>query len=213
MSALVLLLADGRFPSGGYSHSGGVEGAVAGGRLADVDELGPFLVGRLATAGRVSAALAAAACGGGHGLDLLDREASARMASPALRAASMAQGRHLLRAGAAVLGRRLPTGDAHHAVAMGIVGRAAGASVMEVARWAAYESVAGPAAAALRLLGLDPFATWALVASLDRQVEAVAAESAAAASGPLDRLPAASAPWLDIGAQHHASQEVRLFAS
>jgi hypothetical protein len=57
----LLLLSDGRFPAGGHAHSGGIEAAVMAGRVTDVDTLGLFLAGRLATAGRVAAALAAAA--------------------------------------------------------------------------------------------------------------------------------------------------------
>ncbi|MFC3500001.1 urease accessory protein UreF [Micromonospora krabiensis] len=60
-SSLLLLLADGRFPAGAHAHSGGLEAAVAAGRVTDLDSLEAFLVGRLATAGLVGAAFAAAA--------------------------------------------------------------------------------------------------------------------------------------------------------
>src|SRR5436305_7446170 len=100
----LLLLTDGRFPAGGYAHSGGVEAAVMAGRVTGVDTLAVFLAGRLTTAGRVAAALAAAACAGAHGVLAVDAEASARIPSPALRAASRTQGRQLLRTARAVLG-------------------------------------------------------------------------------------------------------------
>ncbi|MDP8970441.1 MAG: urease accessory protein, partial [Actinomycetota bacterium] len=51
-----LLLADGRFPSGGHAHSLGLEAAVADGRVRDLDTLGAFAAGRLATAGLCDAA-------------------------------------------------------------------------------------------------------------------------------------------------------------
>ncbi|MFF5180139.1 urease accessory protein UreF [Micromonospora sp. NPDC000316] len=60
-SSLVLLLADGRFPAGAHAHSGGLEAAVAAGRVDDLASLEAFLLGRLATAGLVGAAFAAAA--------------------------------------------------------------------------------------------------------------------------------------------------------
>ncbi|MFI5924811.1 urease accessory protein UreF [Micromonospora sp. NPDC051543] len=60
-SSLLLLLADGRFPAGAHAHSGGLEAAVAAGRVTDLASLEAFLVGRLATAGLVGAAFAAAA--------------------------------------------------------------------------------------------------------------------------------------------------------
>src|SRR5205085_11157472 len=95
-----LLLADGRFPSGGHARSGGVEEAVTSGRVTDLDSLRAFAAGRLATAGRVAAGLAALTCRGTWPVDVLDAEADARMASPALRAASRRQGRQLLRSAA-----------------------------------------------------------------------------------------------------------------
>ena len=61
-TAALLILADSRLPAGGHAHSGGLEPAVAAGRLSTVDDLGVFLRGRLRTSGLVAAALAAAAC-------------------------------------------------------------------------------------------------------------------------------------------------------
>ncbi|MGC5011462.1 urease accessory protein UreF [Streptosporangium sp. DT93] len=62
MNAALLLLADSRLPAGGHGHSGGVEEAVRMGAIQDLVGLAAFLRGRLATAGLVTAALAAAAC-------------------------------------------------------------------------------------------------------------------------------------------------------
>lgn len=201
---LALLYADGRFPSGGHAHSGGVEAAVEDGRITDVATLSAFLAGRLATAGRVAASLAAAACSGTWDPDRLDAEASARIASPALRAASRQQGAALLRAaGKGATSGRCP---AHLPVAMGLVAGAGGLSAVEAARWAAYDSLAGPASAAIRLLGLDPIATWGVVAGMAAEVDRVAGEAQGG-------LAACSAPLLDIAAERHASEGGRLFAS
>ena len=84
------MLADARFPAGGHAHSGGLEGAVNDGAVFDVRSLNLFLRGRLATAGVVAAALAAAACAQPHAEELarLDVEADARTPSPAQREAS-----------------------------------------------------------------------------------------------------------------------------
>ena len=205
MNALALILADGRFPNGGHTHSGGVEAAVADGRIADEADLAAFLAGRLAIAGKVAAGLAAAACEGAMDRDRLEREASARIASPALRQASRVQGRHLLRAATKVLGAALPV-ELHHAVAIGVVAQAAGLSPVEAARWAAQESISGPATAAVRLLGLDPFSVWAAVGRLSAEVDRIATQAPGC-------LAACSAPLLDIAAERHAGQEARLFAS
>jgi urease accessory protein len=92
-SALVLLLADGRFPTGSQAHSGGLEAAAASGRVRDVATLERFLTGRLATTGAVAAAFTAAACAGGPSARL-DAELDARTPSPALRAVSRKLGLH-----------------------------------------------------------------------------------------------------------------------
>lgn len=60
--AALLLLADGRLPAGAYAHSGGLEPAVAAGRVADMAGLERFLIGRTETAGFVAAVFAAVAC-------------------------------------------------------------------------------------------------------------------------------------------------------
>lgn len=217
MSSLAaLLLADGRFPSGGHAHSGGLEEAATSGRVHDLDSLGAFVGGRLATGGRVAAGLAAVACAGRWPADLLDAEADARMASPALRAASRRQGRQLLRS--AAHSWPLPPAtleSSHHAVAVGVVAAAAGLGPVDAARWAAYDAVMTPATAGVRLLGIDPFAVSAMVAGLAAAIDDVAAAAAVFAAGdrPLDELPCPAAPLLDLGAETHAVREVRLFAS
>ncbi len=225
-----LLLADGRFPSGGHAHSGGVEEAVTAGQVHDLESLRGFVVGRLATAGRVAAGLAAvsavatvglavaAAAAAGDGrwsADELDAEADARIASPALRAASRRQGRQLVRAASHAWSVPSPGDRPHHAVAVGAVAAAAGLAPVDAARWVAYDAVMTPATAAVRLLGLDPFSVSALVAALGPAIEEVAAEAAAFAAGgaPLEELPCGAVPSLDIGAEAHAVREVRLFAS
>jgi urease accessory protein len=106
VSAPLLLLADSRLPAGGHAHSGGLEAAVAAGRVTGMPGLDGFLRGRLATAGLVSAGLAAAACqhaeavasGAPPAWAELDAEAAARTPAPAQRRAARAQGRALLRA-------------------------------------------------------------------------------------------------------------------
>lgn len=57
----LLLLADSRLPAGTHAHSGGLEAAVAAGRVHDAETLRVFLLGRLGSAGLTAAAFAAAA--------------------------------------------------------------------------------------------------------------------------------------------------------
>ncbi|OII63023.1 urease accessory protein UreF [Streptomyces sp. CC53] len=215
----LLVLADGRFPAGGHAHSGGAEAAVRAGRLRDAADLEGFCRGRLHTAGLTAAGLAAAAALG-HDPARLDAAADARTPSPALRAASRRLGRQLLRAARATwpcpaldaLAGAFPRG-AHQPVVLGATARAAGLGQRDAAHCAAYETVSGPATAAVRLLSLDPFHATAVLARLAPDMDAVALRAAEAAAEGIDALPAASAPLLDITAEQHAAWPVRLFAS
>ncbi|WP_433533923.1 urease accessory protein UreF [Micromonospora sp. CA-249363] len=226
-SSLLLLLADGRFPAGAHAHSGGLEAAVAAGRVGDLASLEAFLVGRLATAGLVGAAFAAAAHRAvwtdpevrGSALVCLDAELDARTASPALRGVSRRQGRALLRAGRAIW-PDAPFDDlpatpqgAHQPLVLGLLCAAAGLSRAETAMVAAYGTVTGAASAGVRLLGLDPYQVQALLVGLTDLCDGTAADAARAADDPPERLPAAAAPLADIYAEAHATWEVRLFAS
>jgi urease accessory protein len=220
-SLALLLLADGRFPAGGHAHSGGLEAAVRSGRVTGLHGLAGYLRGRLATAGPVTAAFAAAAHHAAldddpGALAVLDAELDARTPSPALRTASRRQGRALVRAGRVVrpspTDARLPARP-HHPVALGVTAAAAGLSGEQAAMVAAYGVLTGPAGAAVRLLGLDPYEVQAVLATLASACEAVAAGGAATAAKDPAELPAATAPLTDISAEHHATWEVRLFAS
>lgn len=213
LPAALLLLADGRSPSGGYAHSGGIEAAVAGGWVFDNETLGAFLRGRLATVGRVAAGLAAAAASGAD-LTLLDLETDARTPSPAARDASRAAGRALLRMlraawpsdRYAALGSR-----PHVAPLLGVAAAVAGGTPEDAAGLVATAAVTGPASAAVRLLGLDPLAVTGLLARLAPRIDAVAA--AAAADAAAGRLPDDSAPHLDVLAETHVTLRPALFAS
>jgi urease accessory protein len=208
MTAALLTLADSRLPAGGHTHSGGVEQAIAAGVVRDPASLAAFLRRRLHTAGAVAAGLAAAACGAdGDELARLDAEADARTPSPALRAASRAQGRGLVR-----VGRRAwpsPSWDdlpdrPHHPLALGVAAAAGGLTPHDAAAAAAYLSVSGPATAAQRLLAMDPLEVAALTARLAPEIDEVAA---------VDGLPAAAEPLLDLLAEVHAARRDRFFAS
>jgi urease accessory protein len=104
-------------------------------------------------------------------------------------------------------------GGPHHPVVLGAAAAAAGCDAPDAARIAAYQSVAGPASAAVRLLALDPMRATAVLARLGRDVDQIARRAAAAADGPLDELPCPSAPALDLLAEAHLRAEVRLFES
>jgi urease accessory protein len=226
-TAALLHLADGRFPAGGHAHSGGMEEAVADGRVLGLGSLESFLRGRLWTAGRADAAVGAAACveavRPAPDWAGLDAEAAARCPSVALRRSSRALGRGVLRAAAAAwpgewahtLRDAVPDGPLAPVV-LGAAGAAAGVAPAGVALAAAHGAVTAPAGAAVRLLGLDPFEVAAVVARLGAEVDQIAADSSDLVAGvgrDWATLPAGTAPLIEIGAELHAAWEVRLFAS
>jgi urease accessory protein len=164
----VLLLADGRLPSGGHAHSGGMEAAIVDGRVGDLASLEAFLVGRLVTTGLMEASMAAATAwslaGTSEPNDLI----------PEL---------------------------------------AAGITMAATADLAVHHALTTPAQAAVRLLGLDPFAVAALTADLAPLAAGVAAQAVELATGPLHDLPGPTGPVLEIAAVEHALRDGRMFAT
>ena len=228
MTVELLLLVDGRTPSGGHAHSGGLEAAVASGLVRDAISLHGWLTGRLETVGRVDAAFAAAgwalaAAGDVAGpawVALVD-EYWARTPAAAVRDASRAQARGVLRAGRAmwpgpsVAAASAVPGGVPWPLAFAAVAADAGVGLEELSVGAASATVTGPAWAATRLLGLDPYQVARCLTELAVRVAAVASASRRWGRPGLDPtdLPAGSAPLLDIGAERHATKEARLFAS
>jgi urease accessory protein len=225
MDSLLLLLLDSRSPAGAHGHSGGMEAAVTAGFVRDQRDVQQFCAGRLATTGAVAAGFAAAAArawsGGAGALAWrdLDDEYSARTPSEAARASSRALGRGLLR----LLRSTVPDADPsaswslverpgpHHPLVLGAGCALAGGTPALAARAAALGTCTAPASAAVRLLGLDPYAVHRVLAGLAPAID----RTADAAATPVEpaRLPAGSAPALEVLADVHVTREVRLFAS
>ena len=223
-SATLLLLADSRFPTGAHAHSAGVEASHARGDVRSVADLEAFLDGRLLTTAPVEAAFAAAACAastcdGAMALHDLDHELAIRTPSPRLRAISRTLGRQLLRpaawpcSGYNLLRAVHPDGPMQP-VAIGFVAGAAGLAPVDAALCSLHHLVGAVTTAAVRLLGLDPFDVHALAARLAPRLDDLAGEAArqAVTCTPSD-LPAHTSVLADILAEHHATWEVRLFAS
>ncbi|WP_182544801.1 urease accessory protein UreF [Halosaccharopolyspora lacisalsi] len=225
----MLALADARFPGGGHVHSGGLEEATHRGVVTRPEELREFLFGRLHGTGELAAVFAAAAthsAAGGAGRQYwlrFDAELDARTPSPAQRDASRAQGRGTARAGrvawpSSALDELLAaTARPHHATVLGVLlGGSGNGTPRDAAAVAAYLALSGSASAAVRLLGLDPFAANAAVTELGPELDRVAERAADTVGDDPADLPAPSAPALDLLAeahQRHHREEVRLFAS
>jgi urease accessory protein len=220
MDALALLLADSRFPSGGYAHSLGLEQAVADG-LTDVpafvrarQRLVAEADARVAVAARRAAATAATT----RALVALDDEWSARCPSPVLRAAARRLGSGLLRSAATVwddrriAAYREASTATPRPIALGVVGAVADLDDEAVALLSLYDDAATVASAALKLLPLDPAVTARWLAELAPAMERAARE-AAADPRPVADQPAPAAVALEIAAPVHEARRERLFAS
>lgn len=217
-----MLLADSRFPAGGYAHSLGLEQAVSDG--LDVDGVPAFMDARLRLVARADAALSVAALrAAANPADLadladLDAEHAARCPSPVLRDIARRLGSQLLRSAATAWPS--PTIDRYRAasattprpIALGVVGAAAGLTAQEVATVALYDDAATVSSAALKLLGLDPADAARWVAELAPEIDAAARAISADARPVADQEPPA-AVGLELAAGVHANRQERFFVS
>lgn len=220
-SASLLLLADGRFPAGAHAHSSGLETAVARDLVGDLASLTDWIRGCLHTTWALDAAVAVQAARPRHPDDWarLDAEATARQISPEARRISRTLGRQLVRTGRCTW----PTpsldqvAQAHadgplQPMALGAVAAAAGIAPPDVAIVSLHHAIQGATTAAVRLLGLDPYAVTALTAGFRDDLDATASRAVEVGDDPA-ALPAAGAPMLDLLLAAHAAAEIRFFAS
>ncbi|MGD0069085.1 MAG: urease accessory UreF family protein, partial [Streptosporangiaceae bacterium] len=206
MNALLLLLLDSRAPAGAHHHSGAMEAAISTGLVTGLADLEDFCLARLRTSARVAAAFAASAChlhadfssertlapapATPDAWAELDAELDARTPSEAMRAASRQLGGGLLR----LLRSLRPEADlvtpwaqggkpaSHHPLVLGAGVSLAGGTPELAARAAALATCTSPASAAVRLLGLDPFAVQAMLARLAPGIDDCARRAARTAA-------------------------------
>lgn len=213
---ILMLLADARLPTSGHTQSAGLEPAVVHGvRSAEVPD---FIDLRLRTVTRVEAATAVVAL---HhirqDLPIVDVETAwaARTPSAALRATSRSMGRATLR----VVRRlwadhpsvRLLEPGVSRAVVLAAVADAGGLSPIALARLVGYDDVQTVAAAALKLLPLDPANVSAWVLDALPAVDRLAAEVAPFTEP--GAIPASGAPQIEVWAEVHAVTTRRLFSA
>lgn len=214
---LLLLLADGRLPTGAHTQSGGVEPAFDSGMR--LDQVPAYLTVRMATVTELEAAIAVVARyvwlttsqhRRAQALTEVDAAWRARTVSDALRAASDLLGRGYRR-----LAGSLWSLDLDEAVVMGrpvVVGAtaaAAGLSAVDTARLVGFDDVQTVIAAALKIRPFDPSTgvRWAAAAGAD--VEQMVSRVAHLRS--IDQVPAHSAPLIESWGQAHQQTERRLY--
>ena len=138
---------------------------------------------------------------------------AARTPSQALRAASRRQGRAYLRLAArvwpAVLDHLPADREIARPVVVGVVGAVTGLSAVQTARLLGYDDAQAVVAASLKLLPVDPADAACWLAALHPDIEELAA-SVAGLTSPAD-IPAYGAPLVDVFAQAHAIERMRLF--
>jgi urease accessory protein len=221
-----LLLGDGRFPAGTHAHSLGLEAAVGADLVRDLDDLTRWLDGQLHTTWTVDVAVAlhahtlAVGAASAEAWRRLDVEVTARTTSPQLRTVSRRLGRQLLRA----VGRAWPSAalvelqdlhpsGPHVAVVQGAAGAAAGIGAEATATVVLHGAAQLATSAAVRLLGLDPYAVVGTLADLGPELASVASAGLAAVGDDPSDLPAVGAPTTDLLLARHATADGRLFAS
>ena len=225
--ASLLILADGRIPTGGYAHSNGLEQAVRQGWVTDLEDVRNFLVGRISTTASMNAAFAArayTACAlpdpaqRDAELTTLNAELLARTPAPALRQLGEWLGKLMARSLRSMLPKDTPDfgqlpKNLQQPLVFGAAAYWLGLDARDAASAVVHEAVTGPAIAAVKILAVDPFALHRVIFELADHMDATADQAAVFATAEPRDLPALSSPMSDFSAELHARDDVRLFAS
>jgi len=221
---VVLQLADGLFPSGGFAHSFGLETYTQSGAVRDAGSVAAFvrahLEGSAGPADAVAAAVAArrAAAGDLAAVIAVDQRLDAMKWVPEFRAASLQMGRQTARI-AGTSGDAVTTALAqaidddgtpgHHAVVFGAALGRQGAAPEIVAAAYLYSTAALLVNAALRLVTLGQTDGQRVLTSLRPLIVRLAADAAGAEVEDMWSF----TPALEIAGIRHATLDGRMFRS
>ncbi|MGC4939425.1 urease accessory protein UreF [Kribbella sp. DT2] len=213
---VAMMLADARLPTGGHTQSAGLEPAVRAGLGADgnkLEEIEQYARDRLRTVTRVEAGTAVVARQLLEELETLECAWAARVPSQVLREVSRRQGRAYLRLAGRVWPRVLlhlrADAEVPRPIVVGVVAAINGLSAAQTARLIAYDDAQAVVAASLKLLPVDPAEAACWLTALHPDIEDLVADVA-----DLTRatdVPAYGAPLVDVFAQNHSIERMRLF--
>jgi urease accessory protein len=193
MNLRLLQIGDSALPISGYTHSWGLEAAIAGGSVSGPEALERWVRHWLRhSLGPLEGVLVASACraalaGGADELLALNELAEASVVPPSTRRASREMGDQLLAlaatwawaaAGVAPFLRAAPPGHPgwHHPVAFGLVGAAAGGSPDEVLTAYLHQATLGMVGAGVRAIPVGHTHGQQVMAYLHDDIAGVAAD-------------------------------------
>ncbi|GAA1546425.1 urease accessory protein UreF [Kribbella lupini] len=213
---VAMMLADARLPTGGHTQSAGLEPAVRAGLGADGNKLAEveqYARDRLRTVTRVEAGTAVVARQLTEELAALEHAWAARVPSQALREVSRRQGRAYLRLAGRVWPQVLhhlqADAEVPRPIVVGVVAAVNGLSAAQTARLVAYDDAQTVVAASLKLLPVDPLDAACWLAAVHPDIEDLVADVAGLTRAA--DVPAYGAPLIDVFAQNHSIERMRLF--
>lgn len=219
-----LRFVDSFFPSGGYAFSSGLEAAVQGGAVRNVEELSRFVVESLTTGIGEREAVAVGLAHGAYVSGTLeiafktDRELEAMKLGRESRTASRQMGRQVIRLAADQLARQPLLEDylaaveaertpGHLAVSTGLTLAVAGWSKEDSIAAFLYQTATGFVSAAMKLLPIGQREGQRLLENWIEVIERVSHKAAH------QRVLHSWSPVQDIYAMRHSRLESRLFRS
>jgi urease accessory protein len=212
---LLLQLADSAFPTGGFSHSLGLEAARSHGLVSDAAKVERFLWDSLRQCAHgalpfIGAMFGAASKDGPEiAFRGVDAHADAFLTNPTANQASRVQARSLRAAAEHVFCIVLPDGLRHQAPTFGAVALGLGLPLTDARRVFLFQHLRGIASAAVRLGLLGPLEAQAMHRDLSPRAEALLLQTA---HFGLDDL-AQTHPLAEVCASRHDTLYSRLFMS
>lgn len=199
---LLLQLADGSFPSGGFAHSAGLEASMQLGGVSSVDD---FFDDAIVAVRETTLPFVRAACTEPDRLAELDERFDSTLPLDVPNRASRAQGRSLISAARRIFDLEVP--PAHHAPAFGAIFGLLGMNADETASAYVHGAMRGVLSAAVRLNLVGPLEAQRLLAS-----RAGAMRAAVASTRSIDDV-AQTAPLVELWGALHDHLDARLFQS